>query len=139
MLHQDVVPGGMVGHDIDDYFQVALVSLSDESLEISLGAAIRVNGLVIPNCVRASDCSFAHLFSNRMDRHQPENIDAEILQRVEPGGDPIEVTFCGKVAWKNLINHSIPEPFRAWPGLLPRKILGRKQRDREQQTKAEKL
>ena len=91
---------------------MALVGLGDEAFEITQCAVLRVHGVIIPDRIRAAEFAFAEFFSDRMDRHDPKDGHAQILQLVQPGGDAVEISRGGKVARKNFVNHAVMQPCR---------------------------
>ena len=62
------------------------------------GTVIRIDPVVIADRVGAADSSFLLFLSDGMNRHQPEDRDAEIFELIEPGGDRVEVSLLRKSA-----------------------------------------
>jgi hypothetical protein len=62
-------------------------------LKILFCAVIWIDGVVVANCIRTADTSLLLFLTNRMDRHQPQNCDTELLEIIEFGGNAFEIAF----------------------------------------------
>ena len=92
----------------------------DEPLQIFGCAVIRIDSVVVANGVRAADRSLLLLLADRMNRHQPENRDAEILEIVETSGDRVEVSLLRKRARIDFVDHAVAHPIAHRPRRLLR-------------------
>ena len=110
MLHQNAVPGSLTGHDVHDHFHAELVRFIDQTLEVVGGAVVGIDGVKVAHSERTANGAFLHLFADGMNRHQPENVHAKILQIIQPRGNRIEVAFLGKVAREDFIDNRAAEP-----------------------------
>src|SRR5579864_310170 len=97
--------GGMVGHKVQDDLKIALVRLFKQRIQVRQGSEERVGIGVIANIV----AKIGH--RRRIDRGEPERVNAEPLQVVQFAGDPRQVSYpiaiaIEKTAWVDLINHA---------------------------------
>ena len=116
VLHEHAVPRGVVGDNVNDDLEAALVGLGNQALEVGLSAVVGVDGVVVADGVGAAEGAFAHLLADGIDGHQPEDVDAEVLQLVQAGGDAVEVAFGGEVAREDFIDYPVAHPLRAGAG-----------------------
>ncbi len=115
-LHEHTVPRSVVGDDVDDDSHSPLMSVGDQMFEVVGRAVIRIDGVVVAHRVRAADRPLLFLLPGRMDGHEPEHGDAEVLQFAEPRGDSRKVSLGREVAGEDLIHHGIAHPVRAGSG-----------------------
>ncbi len=83
MFHQHAVPGGMIRNDVNNHFQAAAVRFVDKLLQIVLRAIVRIDCVVVLHRIGTADRSLFLFLTNRMDRHQPKDRDAQILQTIK--------------------------------------------------------
>ena len=79
---QRIIPCGVVGDPIDDHFHAHALRGVHEGLEVLQCAKLGVDAEIIFDRIGAAQRAFALFFANRVDRHQPENIHAQIF---DPG------------------------------------------------------
>ena len=125
MLHHDAIPGGVIGDNVDDDLEAALVGGGDKALEVGLGAVIGVDGVVVADRVGAADRALAELLAEGMNGHQPNDVDAEVFQFVQPRGNAIEIAFGGKIPWEKFVNDAVAEPGRCRTRGLGGEVIGR--------------
>ena len=113
MLHHHTVPGRVVRHQVHDDLHSAFMRFSHELLEIRERSIIGIDCVIIADGVRTPKFAFAEFFADGLDRHDPKNGHAQILQLVQFRGDAIEVARRGKVARENFINDALPQPCRS--------------------------
>ena len=99
----------MVDHYVHHYADVAPVGGRQQGLEIGHGAVGRVYGQVVGDVV-----AVVHLGGD-VDGGQPEGVDAEGLEVVEAGHDPLEITGATgagvlKALGVDLVNHGALPP-----------------------------
>src|SRR6266540_7008034 len=109
-VHQYIVPGCMIRHDIYDQLHSAPMRFGNQTVQVLLAAVIRVDAIVIAHCVRAADRSFLLFLTNWMDGHQPENVYTEFFQLVEMSGDAVEITRNCERSRMDLVNNSTTHP-----------------------------
>ncbi len=80
-----VLIGGVIEHQIDDHAHFSIVCGGDQGVEIRKRAVIGVHVLVVGHVVARI------LERSRHDRHEPDRVDAELLQIVETRGETWEV------------------------------------------------
>src|SRR5678815_3022147 len=97
---------------------------ANETLQIIGSAVVRIDRIVVTDSVRTADRSLLLFLADGMDRHQPENRDAEIFELIESRSDRIEVSLRRKRTRINLINHAVTHPIPHWPRRLLRKHNG---------------
>ena len=86
LLKPRMLIGGVIQHHLDDHPDAALVRRVQKSLEIFQSAVDGVDGGVIGNVV-------AVVAQRRgKKRHQPDGVDAEVLEVVELLREALEVT-----------------------------------------------
>src|SRR5262245_9042811 len=93
MLHQHAVPRRVVSDNVDDYLHPTLMGPGDQLLKIFFTAVIRIDCVVITNCVWTADTPLLLFLSNRMNRHQPQNCHSKLFEIVESSGDSFEITL----------------------------------------------
>jgi hypothetical protein len=70
----------MVGHTVDHDTETESVSLCKKGLEISHCTELRIDGTIILDCIVRSESTLAAFHSDRMDRHEPKNVDSKLLE-----------------------------------------------------------
>ncbi len=90
------------------------VRLGDEAIEVGLRAVLRIDRGVIAHVVADVPAG------RRIDRRQPDRVDAEALEVVEVGDDPRQVAdpvavAVGEAARVDLVHHAAPPPVVAEP------------------------
>jgi hypothetical protein len=71
----------MVGDPVEDHVHALAVGGIDEGLEVGLGAELRVHAVIVADRIRAAERALAVLHADRVDRHQPQDIDADSFSR----------------------------------------------------------
>src|SRR5205807_4340557 len=94
------------------------MGLADQLFEILFRAIVRIDSVIILHGIRAANGSLLLLLANRMNRHQPENVDAEIFQAIELRRNSFEISFLRKVARKDLIDNAVANPGARGPSRL---------------------
>jgi hypothetical protein len=108
-----VVAGGVVQHEVGDDLEAAAVRLVDEALEVVDAAVRRVDPVVVGDVVAVV------AQGRRVEREQPDDVDAQLLHVVEPldqaaeSPSPLE---SGKPSWSRRRRH--PSPFVRSDSLL---------------------
>ena len=108
--------GGVVHDDVHHDADVACMGGGQERLEVGHGAVGGINIQVVGDVV-----AVVHLRGD-VDRGQPEGVDAEGLEVVEAGHDPLEITGAASTAvlkalGVDLVNHGALPPgclFHGW-------------------------
>ncbi len=114
LCHPGVIPGRMVGHQIDDDVHAASVYRIDQRAEVLLGAVVRVDCVVVTHGIgrtQRSDVRFGSLFPHGMNGHEPERVDPQRLQRIQPPDHALKGPFRRKVGHKDLVEHRLGDPF----------------------------
>ena len=109
-LEQLVLIARVVRNDVDDHFDAELVCAGDEVVGVADRAETWINVGVVRNVVAAV------LLRGRVERGEPQRIDAQVLEVVELGGDAGQVahavTVCvSERARIHLINNGVAPPF----------------------------
>src|SRR5580704_14955613 len=76
---------GMVGHQVDDHADIAAMRLREQAIEGGEIAELRMDSAVVADVVAPV------VERRRVDRVQPDRIDAERAQIVEMRGDAVEI------------------------------------------------
>ena len=101
----------MVADFVEDYLHAEVVSSLDESAEVVDVAEFRIDSLVVGHSVVATEFALAIFFADRVDRHQPEDVDAEFFESWQFFAEGLEgATFCA-LAEVNFVDHSVFAPF----------------------------
>jgi hypothetical protein len=79
----------VVGHPVEQDAEAPFVRCGQQPVERGQPAETRVDVAVVGDVVAAVDAGA------RVDRRQPERVDTEPGQVVEPCGDPVEVAGTG--------------------------------------------
>ena len=109
--HPDMVRGGLVGHPVEDHLEAQLVGLGEEVLEVSHGAELGVDLLVVGNGIVGAQGALALNRSDLIHRHQPEDVDTEFFQARQLGGHAVERGFRRELADVDFIDDRIVDPF----------------------------
>lgn len=101
--------GGVVHHHVHDDANVVLFCLSDEVVEVGEGPVLRVDVFVVGDVVAEID------LGRWVDGGEPDGIDTERLQIVEPLDDAVEVADAVavgilKASWIDLIDDGVFPP-----------------------------
>jgi len=79
LADQVVIPGGMIGHPIEDDVHPLFMSGSDEMFEIIQAAKPGIDAVIIFNGVGAAQAAFAILSTNLVNGHEPQNVHAQLF------------------------------------------------------------
>jgi hypothetical protein len=109
-LHHDAIPGGVVGHDVDDHPHPAAVRFGDQPLQVVLGAVVRIDGVVVAHGVRAAERAFALHLSDGMDGHEPDHVYPKSMQAIQARGHSVEVAGRREVAREDFVDHCARQP-----------------------------
>ncbi|MNG75476.1 hypothetical protein D3C79_339800 [compost metagenome] len=86
-LKPRMLGGGVVKHHIHHDTDAALVGLCHQVFEVGHGAVGRIDGAVIGDVVAIID------LGRDIDRRQPDGIDAQLLQIVQPLSYPCQIAI----------------------------------------------
>src|SRR5208337_95745 len=112
LTYEDVVPCGMVRDPVEDDVHVLLVCCCDEVLEIVQSAELGIHAVIILYGVGASQGAFAILFANFVDRHQPQDVDAQLFQAGQLLLRSPESAFWRELAGVDLVDGGVLTPVR---------------------------
>ena len=121
----------MVGHDIDDDLEISPMCFGHQSMQVVFAAVVRVDAIVVSDRVGAAECSLLLQLTYGMDGHQPQNIDAEGLQVIEPGFDAVEIACYREGAGIDFVDDAVSQPVRTRPGSFAPHVFGRRGEDSE--------
>ncbi len=127
LLEPGMVPGRMVGHQVDNNVHVPSVHRIDQRAEILLGAVVRVHVVVVPDGVggpEGADVVLAALFANRVDGHEPERVYPHVLKFVEPPNEPAEGALFRGVGHEHLVDGGALHPTRLAHSVNGRRAAG---------------
>src|SRR5437762_8814615 len=88
---------------------------ADEPVQVGRGAVFRIDAVVVAHGVGAAERALGLELPNRVDRHQPQDVDAELLESIELRRDAGEVTRGRELARKDLVDDALAHPDRAGP------------------------
>ncbi len=115
-LDELAVPRRMVRYQVDDELHAAPVGGGQEVLEIVHRSEFGIDPIIIPHGIGAAECSLPVLLADRIDRHQPEDRHAEVLQFGESFLQSGKVSFGGERAEVDRIDRRVLHPWRALQG-----------------------
>ena len=78
-LRKQRIRARMMIYDVNDYLHAFAVDRVAEGLEIIECAELRIDGTIVRDCIRRAKTSLTILFTDRLNRHEPDNIGAESL------------------------------------------------------------
>ena len=104
-----VLVAGVVGHQVDDHPQPQRVRPLEERVEVGERAEQRVDVAVVGDVVAAVG------LRGRVERREPDGVDAEPREVVEPGGDAGQVADAvpvgvGERLGVDLVDHRVAPP-----------------------------
>jgi hypothetical protein len=104
-----VLVGGVVRHEIEDHPEPARVRRLEQAIEVGKRAEKRIH----PGVVRHVVAEVLH--RRRIDRREPQRVDAELLQVVQARQDPAQVADAVAVrvherAWIHLVDDAALPP-----------------------------
>jgi hypothetical protein len=110
--------GGVVGHEVDHHAEAAGVCLRQQDIGVRQRAKGRVDVAVVADVVAAVHAR------RGVERRQPDRVDAELREVVQPGDDPRQVPDTVAVGVReaariDLVDHCRTPP-RPAVGLLDR-------------------
>ncbi len=111
LLRQGVVPGGVVGDEIEDDLEPLRVGGIDEGLELRLGAELGIDRVIVLYGIGAAQRALAVFLADGVDRHQPQDIDAQFLEPGELLLRRLESALGRELARVDLIDHRVLRPF----------------------------
>ena len=80
-----VVVAGVVQDEVGDDMDVPLLALGHQLLEVGHGAVLGIDVIVVPNVILVVGLT-------GMDGHEPDTVDAQLLEVVQLGDDTLQVT-----------------------------------------------
>ena len=118
---QGVIPRRVIGDEVEDHLETLFVRGIDEGAEFLLRAEFRVHCVIVLHRIGATQSALAVLLPDRVDRHEPQYVDAQFLQARQlllRGG---ESAVLGEMTGVDLVQDRIARPF----GMLDRDGLSR--------------
>ena len=118
------IEGGVVGDPIDDDLHFVVVRGRDEGVEILPGAIVRIEGLVILHTVGTAERGASRLdevvvlvlpafpvdFANGVHRHEPDDVDAQLVEAGQVGPSTAEGAIRGVLADVHFVDHGVAGP-----------------------------
>src|SRR5438045_9689367 len=86
---------------------------ADEPVQVGRRAVFRIDAVVVAHGVGAAERALGLELPNRVDRHQPQDVDAELLESIELRRDAGEVTRGRELARKDLVDDYLAHTDRA--------------------------
>ena len=112
LLHERVVPRGVVGDPVEDDVQPEPVRGGDEVLEVGERAELGVDAEVVAHGVGTAEDALAVLGADRVDRHEPDDVGAERLDPRQLYLRRGERPLGGELPEVDLVERGAPRPFR---------------------------
>src|SRR2546429_7665582 len=84
--------GGMIWHKVQDEFEVALVGLVQQAIQVLQGPEERMNSRVITNII----AKIGH--RRRIDGREPDRVNAEPAKVIQLADDPREIAYSISIA-----------------------------------------
>src|ERR1044071_7707898 len=107
-----IIPGSMIRHPVEDHVHAQLMGGPYKMLEVGQLAKFRIDRQIILNGIGTAQAAFAILFPDGVDRHQPEDIRAEVLQARELRLGGAQRSFVRELAEVDLVDRSVSAPGR---------------------------
>ena len=92
LRYQVVIPGTVIRHPVEDYFQAQRMGFINESPKTTLVTKLRIYGKIVFHGVGTAELTFAMFLANRMDRHQPEDLRAQLRNMSQFFSNTIKIT-----------------------------------------------
>ena len=105
-----VVAARMVGHPVEYYLHAEAVCLLDEVFEFVECSVFGIELFIIFDGIVAAERAFAVFLADWVDRHEPENVDAEIFQAWKLFGEGCHGARVGILAHVDLIDDGVAAP-----------------------------
>ena len=118
MLRPLAVRSCMVSHPVEDHFEALFVCLFEEMLEVRACAELGVDRAVIDDGVVTAQRTFTGDHTDRLARHDPDDVDAVFLECRQQTFCGSERTFRCCLAGVQLIDRCIVRPFGVTQVLL---------------------
>ena len=110
LFSQRIVPGRVVGDPVEDHVHIERMSGVDESLEVVQRAELGIDAKIIAYRVRTAERALPVLFADRVDRHEPQDVDTEIPEPRQLPLDGAERPFGAELPDVDLVNRGIAAP-----------------------------
>ena len=107
-----MVAAGVVGHPVEDHLEAFFMSGRQEVVEIFQRTEFRIDGAIVLHGIIAAERPLASLDADRMDRHQPEDVDTQFRKAVELRLDGREGAFRRELTHVDLVDHGVADPVR---------------------------
>ena len=78
-----IIFSGMVGDPVEPHLHAALMGCGDKCFQVGNGAEVAVHGMVVARGVGAAQRTDTALDATGMNRHEPDDVDAQVLQVVQ--------------------------------------------------------
>ncbi len=116
------VPGGVfgdpagvacrvVGHPVEQHLHAQPMRFGDEGVQIGEGAQFGVDGAVVADRIVGAERSLAALDADRMDRHEPHDVDAQLAEPLEMRLRGPQRAFGGQLPHVHFIEYGLIDPF----------------------------
>ena len=109
---QRMIPGGVIGDPVEDHLHALRMGGVDERLQVGLRPELGIDRAIILDAVGAAERALAVLRPDRVDRHQPQDIDAQRLQPRDFAGRGLERALRRELAGIDLIDDRLARPGR---------------------------
>ena len=104
----------MVRHPVEYHTESQGLGFSKKSLEILHCTELRINGAIVLYGIVGTESPLTLLFSDRVNRHKPDNVHAEFLQARELGLGRSKSALRSVLAHIHFINDGIVSPCGMW-------------------------
>ncbi len=105
---------GVVGDPVQNHLHAQRMRPSDERIEIGHVAHFGVDGRIVRYRIVRAEGAFAPLDADRIYRHQPYDVDPQIMQELQPAGSCGERTLGRKLTHVHLVKHGRITPLRVY-------------------------
>ena len=106
-----VIAARVVWYPVYDNFEAEFMCFCHETFEGFHCSEFRVDVFVVANSVIAAEFAFAVEFGNRVDRHKPEDVHAEVFKTRQLEFKSFNSAFRSYLTPVYFINYCVAAPF----------------------------
>ena len=105
-----MIPGAVVGDPVKDHLDAQGMGLLDQLACITQAAEFRVHGPVVADRVIAAEAALAIELADRLQRHQPDQLDTHFFQSWQLRSKGLDRAFRRVLAQVHLVDADLVRP-----------------------------